>query len=266
MGISFEELSHRVHGWVDKHKNVPDLQFACGLPYDAGTHERAAYLLLVAAINQQVKAEVVRDLMQAAYQQLGPDLLRLHHSSDALDPLLAQWSRNPRTARWDFLRSGEVKKCLLCTAEFLESTLQQGGLPEWSKQFREPQKLAKAVGEHVRFFGSPVGAQKKLWMYLRWMVRPSPDLQEWSHFTPAQLMVPCDVNTMRVFTGLMNARCVQERCSAEGIRFSSQPKPTAQDVQTATRIASWWFPEDPACVDYPFFLRGRELLRRDRER
>jgi hypothetical protein len=84
-----------------------------------------------------------------------------------------------------------------------------------------------------------------MWMLLRWLVRPAPDLRLWSHFSPADLMVPVD-------------RHVARFALTAGI-IPSMPKdgPYWPQVELITAYARRLYPDDPARVDYAFFMWGR---------
>ncbi|PYE52038.1 DUF2400 family protein [Deinococcus yavapaiensis] len=262
---SFEDVARRVHTWVERHRNTVDLQFADRLPLPPETHEGAGYLLMVAAINQQVRAEVVRDVMRDVHATLGEDVFNLHAlPADALTLVWQWWQADAQARRWPLLEGNRADRVLRDVARFLEVTRRQGGLNAWAARHGHVQSCANDIARHVPAFGGAASARKKLWMYLRWMVRPTPDLGVWRHVHPRDLRIPLDVNTMVVFRRLATAHCVRERLRAEGLRFSGQERPNAQDVETATAMARWWYPDDPACVDYPFFLRGRELFAAER--
>jgi hypothetical protein len=102
----------------------------------------------------------------------------------------------------------------------------------------------------------------KSWLYLRWMVRGPPDLALFP-FNPKDLMVPLTTPNYRVYAALGLS-------DNENLPFelSSKYHPdnwwenTAQfdaDAEKLTRFARVLFPEDPAKVDFPFFILGTWL-------
>jgi len=88
-------------------------------------------------------------------------------------------------------------------------------------------------------------ARKKAWMYMRWMVREYPDLRIFDHFSPRDLFVPLDKNVARVAVSL-------------GV-LKSLNNPGWSEVVKVTEFARTLYPEDPAKVDYSFFLLGRQI-------
>ncbi len=88
---------------------------------------------------------------------------------------------------------------------------------------------------------------------MRWMVRDYPDLRIFDHFSPKDLFVPLDGNVAKV------AACL-------GLIPSNKISPTGKisnldwkDVLRVTEFARSLYPDDPAKVDYPFFLLGRKI-------
>jgi hypothetical protein len=80
---------------------------------------------------------------------------------------------------------------------------------------------------------------------MRWMVRPTPDLRLWDHLSPSDLLIPVDRHVARV-------------ASALGLISSEQASnPRRGEVEAITAFARTLFPDDPARVDYAFFLWGR---------
>ena len=92
----------------------------------------------------------------------------------------------------------------------------------------------------------------KLWIYMRWMVRPTPDLQIYDHLLPEDLYVPLTKENANVAASL-------------GIIETASPSlwrdehTAAVARQKITDFAKRLYPQDPAKVDYPFFLLGRWL-------
>jgi hypothetical protein len=84
-------------------------------------------------------------------------------------------------------------------------------------------------------------------MYLRWMVRGRPDLRLFNHLHTKDLFVPVDTNVARV------AACLGR------IPETHLNSLTWDDTVEVTNLARDLYPNDPARVDYPFFLLGRRL-------
>lgn len=121
-----------------------------------------------------------------------------------------------------------------------------GDLDAWATQFDRPadavQTLATAIYWQGRERTEP---RKKMWMFLRWLVRPSPDLHRWTHFDPADLLVPTDrhVAAFALSAGII-----------DGVRTLD---PGYAHAERITAWAAQHWPADPARVDYAFYLWGR---------
>ena len=87
------------------------------------------------------------------------------------------------------------------------------------------------------------------WMYLRWMVRPYPDLNIFNNFSRKSLEIPLTsfVRNVAFCLGL---------CSTLEADWSD-PERVNQERKQLTNFATDLFPEDPAIVDYPFYILGR---------
>ena len=104
--------------------------------------------------------------------------------------------------------------------------------------------------------------KSKSWLYLRWMVRGSPDLGLFK-FDPKDLMVSLTTPKFRVYVALGLS-------DDENLPFklNSKNKPdswwenTAEfdaDAEKLTQFACSLFPDDPAKIDFPFFILGTWL-------
>jgi hypothetical protein len=130
-------------------------------------------------------------------------------------------------------------------------------LIRYSKNFVKPkdfvEELAKNV-EHMR------GIHKdQAWTYMRWMVRPEPDLEIFKQYSPEDLLVPLtrENASVAISLGLINSTAPY-LWKDEAAAIRAQFKIT----EYAKRI----FPRDPAKADYPFFLLGRWLKRKNLNR
>jgi len=99
--------------------------------------------------------------------------------------------------------------------------------------------------------GKASKVKKKAWMYMRWMVRDYPDLKIFDHFSPKDLFVPVDRNVLKaaIYLGI--------------IPYKKSLQPTWKDVEKITQFGRTLYPEDPVKIDYPLFLLGRELTKKD---
>ena len=130
-------------------------------------------------------------------------------------------------------------------------------LVEHSKQFNKPKDFVEDISQNVeRMSGAYLD---KAWVFMRWMVRPEPDLRIFSHFSPADLYVPLTQENANVAASL-------------GLINSALPSLWRDETramkarESITNFARQLFPDDPAKVDYPFFLLGRWLAKKSLNR
>ena len=123
-------------------------------------------------------------------------------------------------------------------------------LLKYAQKFTKPKDFIEDLAQNITAFSGP--HKDKAWTYLRWMVRPQPDLQIYDHLLPEDLYVPLTKENANVAASL------------SVIPFSSpslwRDEQTAGEArQKLTDFAKRLFPMDPAKVDYPFFLLGKWL-------
>jgi Protein of unknown function (DUF2400) len=123
-------------------------------------------------------------------------------------------------------------------------------LLQYAQKFSKPKDLIEDLAQNIPALAGP--HKDKLWIYMRWMVRPQPDLQIYDHFLPEDLYVPLTKENANVAASLG----VIENASPSIWR---DEKTAGEARQKLTDFAKRLFPKDPAKVDYPFFLLGRWL-------
>ncbi|MDR2720289.1 MAG: DUF2400 family protein, partial [Nitrososphaerota archaeon] len=130
-------------------------------------------------------------------------------------------------------------------------------LIRYSQKFAKPkdfvEELTKSI-EHMRGIH-----RDKAWTYMRWMVRTEPDLEIFKQYTPQDLWVPLTKEnaSVAISLGLINST-IPYLWKDENNILKAQLKIT----EYAKRI----FPHDPAKIDYPLFLLGRWLKRKNLNR
>ncbi|HIQ32135.1 MAG TPA: DUF2400 family protein [Methanothermococcus okinawensis] len=250
------ELIELLKRFVEKHSNTPDLQFDPDRPpklpidpYSTDPRERrrtAHYLLLVASIdegNVVGRADNARKLLVRLYQHFGEDLFKI------TDEGIFRGVLDDITADQLLGRIGWMIPEILASVNRFVLERAGGDLINYSREFEKPYHFVEEIGRNILRMGKSRGsARKKAWMYMRWMVRGYPDLRIFDHFSPADLYVPLDRNVARVAVALE----VLE--SIDNLNW--------EDVVKVTEFARTLFPQDPAKVDYPFFLLEREMRRR----
>jgi hypothetical protein len=123
-------------------------------------------------------------------------------------------------------------------------------LLKYAQKFTRPKDFIEDMAKNVSALSGP--HKDRAWLYMRWMVRVQPDLQIYDHLLPEDLYVPLTKENANVAASL-------------GVISSASPS-LWRDEQSATEarqrltdFAKRIFPQDPAKVDYPFFLLGRWL-------
>jgi hypothetical protein len=125
-------------------------------------------------------------------------------------------------------------------------------LIKYSQKFSKPKDFVEDLARNIERMDAP--HKDKAWVYMRWMVRPHPDLKIFEHFSPEDLYVPLTENNANVAASL-------------GLIHSVSPLLWKNDSaikarERITNFAKQLYPKDPAKVDYPFFLLGRWLKKK----
>ena len=123
-------------------------------------------------------------------------------------------------------------------------------LLKYAQEFTKPKDFIENIAHNITALSGP--HKDRAWIYMRWMVRPQPDLQIYDHLLPEDLYVPLTKENANVAAslGLIN--------SASPSLWRDE-KTAAEARQKLTGFAKRLFPQDPAKVDYPFFLLGKWL-------
>ena len=73
-------------------------------------------------------------------------------------------------------------------------------LLKYAQKFTKPKAFIDDIEQNIKAFSGP--HVDKAWIYLRWMVRPSPDLQIYDHLLPEDLYVPLTKENANVAASL----------------------------------------------------------------
>lgn len=246
--IMIFSLKDKVKEYVEIAKDQVDVQFRDDLnlpdlPVNPRTSTGIHYLLLIASINQQANATHIRFFGKRLWEMAGNSLLsRDGGGLKFIEDALEKENNEGRLIGWRFIN--KVSRVIFDVNKFV-SGIAGGDLLEWGKKQKDVNEVIDKIATSIYYMGrSPDGARKKAWMFMRWMVRPTPDLGVWNHLGPKNLMIPVDRNVMKF-------------AKDTGIKGLSERSPNANDRRLITEFAKLIFPEDPACVDYPFFIYGR---------
>ena len=243
--------------FINKNSNVADVQWdkrmSPRLLFDAYSEkyeERkiiAHYFLLVASILDDTIVgypENARMLVGYLHEAFGNSLFEIKKAHVFEEEIV----------KADFYHDlGPNKKAaseILASVNLFVKEKAERNLLKYAQKFTKPKAFIEDLEQNIKAFSGP--HVDKAWIYLRWMVRPEPDLQIYDHFLPEDLYVPLTKENANVAASL-------------GLISSSSPslwrdERTAAEVrQKITDFAKRLFPHDPAKVDYPFFLLGRWL-------
>jgi hypothetical protein len=130
-------------------------------------------------------------------------------------------------------------------------------LIRYSLKFAKPENF---VEELTRSIEQMKGVQRyKAWTYMRWMVRPEPDLEIFKQYSPKDLLVPLTKENASVAISLGLIKYTTT--------YLWKDEYTALKTQLKlTEYAKRIFPYDPAKIDYPLFLLGKWLKRKNLNR
>ena len=141
-----------------------------------------------------------------------------------------------------------ISQILTSVNKFVKSEADKD-LISYSQRFSKPKDFVEDLERNIERMSAL--HKDKAWVYMRWMVRPHPDLEIFEHFSPEDLYVPLTENNANVAASL-------------GLIYSVAPFLWKDDNAVKARakitgFAKQLYPSDPSKVDYPFFLLGRWL-------
>ena len=256
MAATDEVLSLLVE-FINKNSNVVDVQWDRRMsprllfnPYSEKYEERkiaAHYFLLAASILDDTIVgypENARMLLAYLHEAFGSSLFDIKKAHIFEDEIV----------KADFYHDlGPNKKAaseILASINLFVRNKAERNLLKYAQRFSKPKDFIEDLAQSLTAIGGP--HRDRAWIYMRWMVRPQPDLQIYDHMLPEDLYVPLTKENANVAASL-------------GIIDAASPslwrdENTAfQARQRLTDFAKRLFPQDPAKVDYPFFLLGRWL-------
>jgi hypothetical protein len=256
MAATDEVLSLLIE-FINKNSNVVDVQWDRRMsprllfnPYSEKYEERktvAHYFLLAASILDDTVVgypENARMLMVYLHEALGSNLFEIKKAHLFEEEII----------KADFYHDlGPNKKAaseIMAQINLFVKLKAERNLLKYAQKFTKPKDFIEDVAQNVTALSGP--HRDRAWIYMRWMVRPQPDLQIYDHFLPEDLYVPLTKENANVAASL-------------GVINSASPslwrdeKTAAEARQRLTDFAKRLFPKDPAKVDYPFFLLGRWL-------
>jgi hypothetical protein len=252
-----DEVQSLLVEFLNKNSNVVDVQWDRRMsprllfnPYSEKYEERKTishYFLLAASILDDTVVgypENARMLMAYLHEAFGSNLFEIKKAHLFEEEIV----------KADFYHDlGPNKKAaseILAQINIFVKLNAERNLLKYAQKFTKPKDFIEDMAKNLTALSGP--HKDRAWIYMRWMVRPQPDLQIYDHLLPEDLYVPLTKENANVAASL-------------GVINSASPslwrdeQTAAEARQKLTDFAKRLFPQDPAKVDYPFFLLGRWL-------
>ncbi len=230
---------------------------------NAAKKEAAKYFLLaVSLFDSEVtgNSRNVRILLDDFHDVFGPGLYNIK------DPKTLEVETQKCENSFQFFdqmgpRKNEIPK-IICEVNTFVQEKAQGDLVEHVKKMILAGKTPTDLFEELcEIYKTDKRHRGKFWIYILWMVRKHPDLGLFD-FNPKDLMVPLTNPTLRVVAAreLIDNKLAQTLKSKEETTKLWEKPETMETIQKAlNKYAQSLSPEDPAKVDFPFFLLGKWL-------
>ena len=153
---------------------------------------------------------------------------------------------------------------VLCSVNQFVDRKAHGDLIDYTTKLRQKGRKPKDFVEELSYSVKRMNKQhkSKSWLYLRWMVRGPPDLGLFQ-FDPKDLMVSLTAPKLRVYValGLSDNDNLPFKLNSKNKPDSWWENTAAfdADADKLTQFALSLFPDDPAKIDFPFFILGTWL-------
>jgi hypothetical protein len=262
--MATEELLTLLLEFVNMNSNVVDIQWDRRMsprllfnPYSENCEERktaAHYFLLASSLLEDAVvgfSENARRLLIHLHETFSNRLFEIH---------------KPHIFEEEIIKCGfygelgphreVIPEILTCVNKFVRNKAERN-LIKYSQRFSKPKDFVEELAQNIEKMNGP--HKDKAWIYMRWMVRPEPDLEIFNHFSPQDLNVPLTRENANVATSLDLINSVAPSLWKDENR-------AMKARERITDFAKQLFPKDPAKVDYPFFLLGRRLKQKNLNR
>ena len=209
----------------------------------------AHYFLLVSSVLEDAVvgfSENARMLLIHLHKAFG------NHLFEIVKPHLFEEKIRLCKFYWTLGTHKEMISQILTSVNKFVKVKAEKNLIKYSQKFSKPEYFVEDLAQNVERMSAFY--KDKAWVYMRWMVRPHPDLEIFKHFSPEDLYVPLTENNANVAASL-------------GLINSVRPFMWKNDNAAKARVrimsfAKQLYPKDPSKVDYPFFLLGRWLQKK----
>jgi hypothetical protein len=255
--VATDEVQSLLVDFINKNSNVVDIQWDRRMsprllfnPYSEKYEERktiAHYFLLAASILDDTVVgypENARMLLAYLHEAFGNSLFEIKKAHIFEEEIVKS------DFYYDLGPNKNAASQIMASVNIFVKTKAENNLLKYVQRFSKPQAFIEDMAQNISAFSGP--RIDKAWIYMRWMVRPQPDLQIYDHLLPEDLYVPLTKENANVAASI-------------GVINSASPSlwrdeyTAANARQKITEFAKKLFPQDPAKVDYPFFLLGRWL-------
>lgn len=227
--------------------------------------EAANYLLIAASLsdsNLTGNARNIRLLLDHLYGTFGKQLYSI------LEPATLTFEIKKFALQIQNLDSlgpkkGHIAHVIASVNKFIKQEA-NGDLLEYSAKLHQRKNTLQQLAKKLSFGIKNMKGQNKakVWLYLRWMVRGSPDLHLFE-FDPEDLVIPLTTPKLRVAAAL---NIIDDETLAFELAAKQRPQKwfsNTEEFEEAqnklTNYARKLFPKDPAKVDFPFFILGTWL-------
>ncbi len=269
-----EDLKDLIVSFIQTYGNVADLELdlhlnpkPCFMPLNSysSKKEAAHYFLLAASLSDYQLTGNPRNiqlLLNYLSEVFGKKLYKI------TNPLEFKCEISKFEQKIENLdRLGREKAeipAVLCSVNKFVAQKAHGDLIDYTTKLnqkgRKPKDFVQTLSYNVKRMNKQ--HTSKSWLYLRWMVRGSPDLGLFP-FDPKDLMVSLTTPKFRVYValGLSEDENLPFKLNKKN-KPDSWWQSTAQfdaDADKLTRFACSLFPDDPAKIDFPFFILGTWL-------
>ena len=236
---------------------------------NSAKREAAHYFLLAAALSDNRltgNPRNIRMLLHHLYTKYESKLYTVKYPADVTGEIRKFEQEIRKLDRLGEAKD-EIPEILSSVNRFVEKKA-QSNLIEYTSKLSQKGNKPKDFVEELSYNVKRMNKQHKAksWLYLRWMTRSSPDLGLFQ-FNPKDLMVPLTTPKFRVYAalGLSDNENLPFRLNSKNVPESwwSGTAEFDADSERLTNFARSLFPNDPAKVDFPFFILGTWLENSD---
>jgi hypothetical protein len=257
--LARDELVSLLAKFVDMNSDVVDVQWDRRMsprlllnPYSENFYEQkvvAHYFLLVSSVLEDAVvgfSENARMLLIHLHKAFGNRLFEI------IKPHLFEEKIRQCKFYGTLGTYKEMTSQILASVNNFVKVKAEKNLIKYSQKFSKPEYFVEDLAQNVERMSALY--KDKAWVYVRWMVRPHPDLEIFKHFSPEDLYVPLTENNANVAASLGLINSVRS--------FLWKNDNAAKARGRITSFAKRLYPKDPSKVDYPFFLLGRWLKKK----